>query len=164
MIFVQHIPWRVMALPTPPLLVLTLLPPLPFVYAWECLRKMWGKIHRNSCVRMLRCLQQEKNIEYLVVYSSRTSSQKLLEQEVWSTLPVEPVLWDNGLLVDEKYRHIASILPRELGNRFPLLISLHNGELQLHDLHDCVYNGLDSVMAVDDIKSSIAGRIETIKP
>lgn len=163
MIFVQRLPWRVLAVPTPIFLCITLVPVLPLVYLLEVLKYLWRFVRVYRCTQIVRQFRQRENPQYIVIYSARVSSQKILENQIWPNVPVHAVLWKQGRIADKQFARFVHVLPVDLGNSFPVLIEYRDQALHLHQLHDCVYSGIDQVMSVQDIMSAVTQRIDRLE-
>lgn len=157
-IIVRYIPWRVMALPTPLLVLMVTLLPAPFILISEGIKRSHRRLLVWRSRRLLAKLAQP-----VFLYTQRPDSTQLLEESVLSQLPVTAVRLNQLMVEDRRYAVLRGMLPKQLGHVFPLLLYLNNGQLCSISLHDCVYDASLRLRSAEDIQDACVERLSQLK-
>ena len=135
MLVVHHIPWRALALPTPFLTALVVLVPTPFILIFNSISWLMRRRRQRSC----RALIKRSAKAALLVYTQRPDSLPLVQSILEQQPQWQGVLVEHGRIPDRTLKAIESLLPRQLGGVYPLLVTLKDGCLEVESLHDAFY-------------------------
>lgn len=155
MILVRHIHWRLMALPTPLLVLLVTAGPAPFILLIEGGKRAYRLLLRWRCRRLLR-----RQSRPLFIYTRRVDSADLLEKTVLPALDVTPVVVEKMRIVDKQFKVVSVLLPVQLGFAFPVLVHVSDDQICVESLHQHIYTETlhvrDPQMIIESCKDLLA--------
>ena len=156
MIFSRIIPWRIMSLPAAIGVFIVCVVPAPLMIISEWIKRSYRSWSRSRSAAFV-CAHPEQRF---FLYTQRPDSTTLLSTEIIPQINAVPVLLENLRVVDKQYRALQGAVPSLLGASFPLLLRCTDGDMQVIQVHDCVYTEQLCLRDAAAICSAIKEKIE----